>query len=356
MAELIIHSEKIKENISYLNDYLVANDIKWSLVTKLFSGDETFVKNIFTKDIREMITSIGDSRLSSLRKLSVCFPNAERLYIKPPALAYVDEIVMCSDISLNTSLSTIIALNASAKKNNLIHKVILMVELGDMREGVNSDNILELYQNTLNLSHIKTIGIGTNLGCLCGVEPTYDRLIQLSNIKESISKKFNRDLAIISGGTSITLPLIENYSLPKAINHFRIGEAAFLGVIPEHNIQFKNLHTDAFSFSANIIEIEEKNVTPDCSINATNTNITKSYRAILDFGLLDADRNDINTLDDITFVGATSDMSVIDVGNNKTATGEQIYKVGDSIKFKPNYMGLSRLLNSKFIDKVYIES
>lgn len=353
MAELIIDTEKIRENISYLGNYLDQNCISWSLITKVFSGDESFTKHVFTKEISKTIKSIGDSRLLSLKKLSEYFPNAETIYIKPAAQAFADQIVACANISLNTSLSTIKALNKAAKKDDLIHKVILMVELGDMREGIYSDKILDLYENTLSLSNIKTIGIGTNLGCLCGVEPTNERLIQLSALKDSISKKFNREIAILSGGTSITLPLIENGTLPTDINHFRIGEAAFLGIIPEHNVQFKNLHTDAFSFYANIIELEEKNITPECSVGDTSSSTTKSYRAILDFGLLDADRNDIATEDDIMFVGATSDMSVIDLGTNKTTSGEQKYKVGDRIKFHPNYMGISRLLNSKFINKVY---
>lgn len=80
-----------------------------------------------------------------------------------------------------------------------------------------------------------------------------------------------------------------------------------------------------------------------------------AIKAILDFGLLDVDQNDIDFIDtSLEYVGITSDMLVIDLGKNKTKEGSQRYKIGDKIHFKPNYMAVARLLNSKFIDKMYV--
>ena len=364
MAELIIHTERIKSNIQFLSDYFEENNIEWSLVTKVFSGDKTFLKTILTKEVIKKIHSIGDSRLTSLRNLKEVNPNIKTIYIKPPAEVYADDIVDYADISLNTSFSTIKVLNKAAKKKNKIHQIIIMIELGELREGVNRDDILAFYQKVFNLSNIEVIGIGSNLGCMYGVEPTYDKLLQLTLYKELISAKFDKNLKFVSGGSSITLPLIEKKIIPKDINHFRIGEAAFFGVSPLDNKQFKNLHTNTFEFYANIIELNEKNIVPDGIISDANigqtseydqTDIQKtSYKAILDFGLLDVDKNDIDPEDDeISFVGITSDMIVIDLGENKTELGKTKYKVGDKVKFKPSYMGVARLLISKFIDKNY---
>lgn len=364
MAELIIHTEKIKQNINYLNTYFKEHHIEWSLITKVFSGDKTFLKTILTKEVVENINSVGDSRLTSLRNLREVLPNVRTIYIKPPAEIYADEVVTYADISLNTSLTTILALNEAAKKQDKIHKIIIMIELGELREGVNRKDIMAVYKKVFELSHIDVIGIGSNLGCMYGVEPTYDKLVQLSLYKQLISTKFNRELKFISGGTSITLPLIENKSIPKDINHFRIGEAVFFGISPLDGKPFKGLHTDTFECYANIIELQKKSLVPDGNIGdgsigntidfSENVATDSSYKAILDFGLLDVDKNDIETDDSaISFVGITSDMLVIDVGTNITQTGETKYKVGDKIKFTPNYMAVARLLNSKFIDKVY---
>lgn len=253
MAELIIHSDKIKENIKYLSSYFDSHNIEWSLITKVFSGDKTFLKKILTKEVIENINSVGDSRLTSLRNLREVNPDLRTIYIKPPAEIYADDVVKYANISLNTSLSTIKALNESAKKRNLIHKIIIMIELGELREGVNREEIIEFYESVFNLTNIEVIGIGSNLGCMYGVEPTYDKLMQLSLYKELISAKFKRDLKFVSGGTSITLPLVENEIIPKDINHFRIGEAVFFGNSPLDGKPFKNLHSNTFEFYANII-------------------------------------------------------------------------------------------------------
>lgn len=359
MAELIIHSEKIKENLKYLSHYFETHNIEWSLITKLFSGDKTFLKTILTEDIIEKIPSVGDSRLMSLQNIREVYPNVKTIYINPSVGEHADDVVTYADISLNTSITTIEALNEAAKKKNVIHKIIIMVELGDLREGINNEDILAFYKSVFKLSHIEVLGIGSNLGCLFGVEPTPENLTQLSLSKTLISEKFKTDLKLLSGGTSITLPLLEHNLMPKDINHFRVGEAAFLGICPLDGKQFKELNTDTFELHANIIELQVKNVVPGGIISAAhsietihnnekNTSV-RSYKAILDFGLLDVGKSDIEAENSFLYVGATSDMFVIDLGENK-----EKYKLGDKIKFKLNYMAVVRLLNSKFIEKVYV--
>tara|TARA_B100000780_G_C21097967_1_gene442907 strand:+ start:680 stop:1777 length:1098 start_codon:yes stop_codon:yes gene_type:complete len=364
MAELLISTTKIKNNIKYLSKYFQAHNIHWSLVTKVFSGDKEFLKHVLTDEVIKKIDSIGDSRLTSLKNLKEVNPGMRTIYIKPPATMYADEIIKYADISLNSSFTTIKALNEAAKKANKVHDIIIMVELGELREGVKRTELMSFYETVFQLSNIDVIGIGSNLGCMYGIEPTYDKLLQLTLYKELISAKFNKKLKYISGGTSITLPLIENNSVPKEINHFRVGEAVFFGISPLDNMQFKELSVDAFEFTANIIELEEKKIVPDGIISDANIghsadfdkdDITESStKAILDFGLLDVNQDDIEVLDtNLEFVGITSDMLVIDIGNNKTKEGKKKYKIGDKIHFKPNYMAVARLLNSKFIDKVY---
>ncbi|MCF8266502.1 MAG: alanine racemase [Ignavibacteriales bacterium] len=365
MAELQINIAKIKKNISVLSSYLKANNIKWSLITKVFSGDKEFMKLILTPEIIKDIHSVGDSRLSSLKKLKELNGALKTIYIKPPPQAYVDDVVKYADISLNSSFQTITALNKSAKTQNKIHEIIIMVELGELREGVNRDDLSSFYEKVFDLSNIKVVGLGSNLGCMYGVEPTYDKLMQLNFYKELIEAKYGGKLDLVSGGSSITLPLIENGTIPKDINHFRIGEAVFFGTSPLKNERFLDLSIDIFNFYSQIIELEEKDIVPDGIIN--NASIGHSadfkeddigqstYKAILDFGLLDVDRQGLEVDDkDIKFVGITSDMTVIDIGDNKNDKGEIKYRVGDMLCLEPNYIAVARLLNSKFIEKKFI--
>ena len=213
MAELVIQSKKIKNNILQLSDFFRQHKIQWSLITKVFSGDQEFLRNILTPEIIDRIDSIGDSRITSLKNLKALNPEMRTIYIKPPAKVYLEEVVEYADISLNSSYSTIRGLNEVAKKRNKIHKIIIMIELGELREGVKQSDILAFYEKVFDLSHIEVIGIGSNLGCMYGVEPSYDKLLQLVLYKELISAKFNKELPLISGGSSFTSLIVERVLL-----------------------------------------------------------------------------------------------------------------------------------------------
>ncbi|MBN2728791.1 MAG: alanine racemase [Bacteroidales bacterium] len=366
MAELQINITEIRNNIVKLSEYFKKHNIEWSLITKVFSGDKDIMQHILTPDIVKDIHSVGDSRLSSLERLKDWNNDLVTIYLKPPAHAYIEDVVKYADISLNSSYKTIQALNNEAKKQNKIHKVIIMVELGELREGVNRDDLFDFYNKVFKLDNIEVVGLGSNLGCMYGVEPTYDKLLQLNLYKEVIEAKHNSKLSLISGGSSITLPLIETKMVPKDINHFRIGEAAFFGTSPLDNKPFMDLCTNTFNFYPQIIELEEKHLVPDGiigdasighSADINDDDIGKTtYKAILDFGLLDVDRDGLTPDDkNITFVGITSDMTVVDIGNNKDEMGKKKYNVGDKICINPDYISVARLLNSRFIERKIIQ-
>jgi predicted amino acid racemase len=270
--------------------------------------------------------------------------------------------VKYADISLNSSYKTILALNEAAKKQNKVHKIIVMIELGELREGVNREDLTTFYEKIFKLSNISVIGLGSNLGCMYGIEPSYDKLLQLSLYKEIIELRFNTKLELLSGGSSITLPMTRDNLVPKEINHFRIGEAAFFGSSPLDNKQFMDLSTNTCNFYPQIIELEEKGIVPDGIIGEASIGHTVSYnksdinrttnKAILDFGLLDADKDGLRPLDEsVNIIGITSDMTVVDIGENLNDDGTKKYHVGDKICLKPDYMAVARLLNSKFIEK-----
>ncbi|PKR80824.1 amino-acid racemase [Brumimicrobium salinarum] len=277
MATLKIKSSGIIDNILAISSFLQQHEIHWSLITKVFSGDVEFMKQILKPEVIENIHSIGDSRLTSLKNIKKVNPSIRTIYIKPPAKIYAKEIVEFADVSLNTSIHTLKALDKAAKEQQKIHKVIIMIELGELREGVLGNKIIDFYRAVFALKNVETIGLGANLGCMYGVEPTYDKLMQLELYGKLIEATFDKKLALFSGGSSITLPLLEENNIPKSINHFRIGEAAFFGTSPLRNQQFLNLSTDNFRLSANLIEIEEKRIIPQGEISEASIGDTKDY-------------------------------------------------------------------------------
>jgi predicted amino acid racemase len=232
-----------------------------------------------------------------------------------------------------------------------------MIEMGDLREGVMRKEFINFYSRVFNLPHIEVVGIGTNLNCLNGVLPNNDKLIQLSLYRQLIQAKFNKNIPLVSGGTSVTLPLLLKGLLTGGVNHFRVGETLFFGNDLYNNTKLEDMESSIFRLYAEIIELSEKPVVPEgeLGMNLTGSLVEineedyrkSTFRAILDLGLLDVEENNIQPIDKgLEFVGSSSDMIVMDLGENL-----QNYKVGDLVEFEINYLGLLSLLNSNYIEK-----
>ncbi len=357
MAKLRMYPDRIISNISKMNEFCQKHNKEWTFVTKVLGGYKPLLEKILKSDVILGTHSIGDSRVSSLKSIKQIDPKLVTMYLKPPSTTYIKNIVKYADISLNTEFSTINKLDEEAKNQNKTHKIIIMIEMGELREGVVRGKFLDFYSNVFDLSNIDVIGIGTNLGCMYGIEPTFDKLIQLSLYEQLVEIKFKRDLNLVSGGSSITLPLLGKGKVPKAVNHLRIGEAIFLGTSPLTNKKFSNLSTNAFEFDANIVEFEKKEQLPDgiigdgnvghADLKTKSTDIVQEYKAVLDFGVVDVDINNIKPKDQSAqFVGTTSDLTVYSLGKKPKE-----YKTGKMLRFSPEYMAVARLMNSKFIEK-----
>jgi predicted amino acid racemase len=363
MAELLIHSDRIIGNIEKMNSLMKKHNAQWTLITKVLSGHKESLHRILAHPAINEVHSVGDSRLSSLEVIKSLRPDIVTMYIKPVPQNLVPSIIQLADISLISSMRTLRLMNEAAGRSGVRHKVIVMIELGELREGIIRENIIDFYTQAFAMENIEVIGIGSNLGCMYGIEPTYDKMIQLSLYRQLLEEMFGHKLPYISGGSSITLPLLGSKKLPETMNHFRVGEAVFLGVSPLDNKRYRNFSAGAFEYNANIVELEEKETVPDGIIGeaaighvAPQPDGEKQpdthFRAIMDFGLLDVDVNDITPKNpNVRFAGTTSDVTVFELGDNKDANGQLQYHVGDSIRFVPTYMGAARLMNSKFIYK-----
>ena len=355
MAFIKLYRKKLEENYAFLDKIFKSRNIQWGVVSKLLCGNTIYLKEIIALGVRE----IHDSRISNLKKIKTLNPDIQTVYIKPPAKRSIEKIVRYADISFNTEIYTIQLLSDEAVKQKKIHKIIIMIEMGDLREGVLGEELIAFYGTILKMPNIEVSGIGTNLNCLSGVMPTQDKLIQLSLYKQLIEAKFNISIPFVSGGTSVAIPLILKNANPLAVNHFRIGEALFFGKDLFTGDTIEGMHNDVFKLYAEIIEITEKPNTPtgelgenvagnSFSMNDVEDLGLTSLRAILDIGLLDMQPQYIESDDvDITIVDASSDMLVIDISKSKKS-----YHIGDLVAFKIRYMGALYLLSSDYIEKI----
>lgn len=353
MAYIKLFKKELRTNFEYLDKLFKERGIKWGITTKLVCGNRSYLQEVINLGIGE----VHDSRISNLKVIKEMSPETVTVYIKPPPLNILPDIVKYADISLNTELSTMNALSEEAQKQDKLHKVIIMIEMGDLREGVMRDDLIHFYEKVFRLPGIRVVGLGTNLNCLHGVMPDEDKLIQLVLYKQIIELRFKRDIPLVSGGTTVTIPLLLRNLLPHGVNHFRVGEALFFG---------KNLFTDGviegmsdrvLEFYTQIIELSEKPTVPTGELGANPQGKKSviqdddygktSYRAIVDIGVLDIQPDYLIPVDDhITITDASSDMLILDVGSNPDGL-----KVGDMIRFKLKYMGALGLMSSYYIEK-----
>lgn len=356
MAHIELNRKKLKHNYKFLSGLFQEHNIQWGIVSKLLCGNKTFIREVLSLGVKE----VHDSRISNLKTLKEIDPEIQTVYIKPPPKKSIPGLIKYADVSFNTSYETIKMISDEVTKLGKNHKVIIMIEMGDLREGVMGDNLISFYSKVFELPGIEVIGLGANLNCLNGIMPTQDKLIQLSLYKQLIEAKFNKKILWVTGGSSVTIPLIFKKLIPKGINHFRVGETLFRGVDLFDDKIIKGMKPDVFRLHAEIIEVIEKPKVPTGEVGKNVAGETPefdesdygktSFRAILDIGLLDINPNDLSPEDhSIVVSGASSDMIVLDIGAN-----EKNYKVGDMIAFKLSYMGILAVMSSNYISKEVI--
>ena len=353
MSYITLHATKLRHNFKVLDQVFAENKIEWAIVAKLLCGNEKFLKVLLDISDKE----ICDSRLSNLKTIKKLSPNRETIYIKPPAKRLATSIVKFADVSFNTELGTLELLSNEAVLQNKIHRVVLMVEMGELREGIMVRNLMSFYDEVIALPNIEVVGLGTNLKCLNGILPDERKLSKLNRFKEIIEENSGEKIPYISGGSSVTIPLIFKNEIPLGINHFRVGETLFFGTNVYTDSLIAGMYHDVFTLTAEIIEMQEKPTIPS---GTASTNLIgevpdfseeekgkSSLRAIVDVGLLDIDHKDISALvPGIEIIGASSDMLILDLGENT-----ENLEVGDTIDFSMNYMAVLRAMNSDYVDK-----
>ncbi|MGM0506498.1 MAG: alanine racemase [Bacteroidota bacterium] len=357
MAYVNLFRDQLEHNYRYLDNLFKENEIKWGITTKLLCGTMDYLNEVIDLGIKE----VHDSRISNLEKIKEIDPETMTVYIKPPPKDIIPDVVRYADASLNTELTTMHALSEEAVRQERVHQVIIMIEMGDLREGVMREDLLEFYEKVFRLPGLEVIGIGTNLNCLHGVLPDGDKLIQLSLYKQIIELQFNKKIPLVSAGTTVTIPLLLTNQLPDGINHFRVGEALFFGSDLFTGGTLEGMSNSVLELNAHIIEISEKPIVPSGELGTNPQGKTSSintedygktaWRAILDIGYLDVQPDYLIPADDsIEISDSSSDMMILDMGENPNN-----YEVGDLVRFKLKYMGALSLMSSDYIEKRVVD-
>lgn len=347
---IVVDLKKVTKNTKIVADVCKEKNIDIMGVTKVFCAAPEIAK----AEIDGGIKYLADSRIENLEKLKEF--DLPKVLLRLPMISQVDDVVRFADISLNSEIETIKALNIAAMAVKKHHKIILMIDLGDLREGILPSQVDDTITEIMKLKHITLHGIGVNLTCYGGVIPTETNLGQLVEISKRLEEQYKLTLEIISGGNSSSYYLLPQNKLPEGINNLRMGEILVLGRETAYGNLVEGMHDDAFIFEAEIVELKEKNSVPTGEIGMDAFGNVPSFedkgkrlRAILAVGVQDIQPSKIIPLDEkIELLGASSDHMIWDVTESDTK-----YKVGDIVKFKLEYGAMLSLFTSEYIDVVY---
>jgi predicted amino acid racemase len=329
-------------------------------VVKGYWSDPVLAKTYLDAGAKQL----GTSRLSQIRRMREAGLETEYLLLRVPQMCELDDVAALADMSLQSDRSTLQALNHACEKQDKVHKVIVMADLGDLREGFwDKDEMVDtcvFVDRSLHNLHLS--GIGVNLGCYGAIQPTPEKMTDLLNIAKRIESRIGRPLELISGGATSTFTLVHWNTIPAGINHLRIGEGVSLAYDLPYIWGIKDmdyLHRDAFTLKAQVVEVRTKPSHPQGKfcIDAFGDLPTYEDRGMRKRALCAIGRADAGVVEKlaprmkgIEVLGGSSDHLILDIEDCP-----RTLMPGDVLEFDICYANIVNLTVSPDVEKVYVD-
>lgn len=360
--QLIFNKEHFRENVKNMTEFCGKSGIIPTWVVKGLNGNVDLCR-IYAEAGAKYFAS---SRIEHLKVLKENGIGKKLQLLRIPMISEAEDVVRYSDTSLNSEYDVLYALNEAAKKYNVIHNVILMIEMGDLREGYYDRE--ELIHDALavenEFSNLHLDGFGMNVGCYGSIIPTKEKLEEFVSVIESVEEKLGRQVELISGGDSVALMRVVEGDMPKRVNEIRIGGEVYIANtvknIYGYGERLQWLHEDVVRIRAEVIELKVKPTYPigEMGVDAFANRpvyIDKGLRlrALLALGKFDiGSQKDLIVLDKgVTVEGGSSDHTILDV---EEYWDKANLKVGSVFEFRPiyghvMYMTLPANVNIKYV-------
>lgn len=346
-----VNCERIRRNTEAVVGLCAGRGIDVVGVTKACCGHPEVARAMLAGGVR----LLGESRLKHVQRLREAGIDADVMLLRLPALSQADEVVRLTQVSLNSQVETVRALSRAAQAQGVTHRVVLMIETGDRREGVMPQEAIPTARAMLSLPGIELAGIGTNVSCIGGVLPTQENTQHLIDVAGDVERALGIRFRVISGGHTASLALIERGEMPPRVNQLRIGEGILLGVDSAGNWPLPVPHQDVFNVAAEVVEIDVKPHLPEGPITVDAFGRTPHWedlglrrRAILAIGEQDLYVSGLAPRRaGVTLVGASSDHLVVDV-----TEADPPVALGDELEFKPIYAAVATAMASYGVTQV----
>lgn len=326
------------------------------IVTKALCADEKVVEMIAS---HPAVDYLADSRVQNIKKNyeTIKANGKQSVLLRLPMASEIEEVVKYVDISFNSEMATLEMLDAEAAKQGKVHKAVLMIDVGDLREGIffrNEEEIIETAKKINDMANVELYGVGVNLTCYGAIIPKNDNLSIICDFAAKIEEATGTKLTMISGGNSSSIYLVGKGELPEKINNLRLGEAFLLGNDTAYGERLEGTVDDALTVEAQIVELKEKPSLPIGEVGVDAFGQKPYYedrgiikRAIIGIGQQDMTADSMYPIDErIDVLGASSDHMLLDVTKAD-------YKVGDIVSFKLGYGSVLKAATSAYVAKAY---
>lgn len=347
---IIINEAKFKNNVKRAIEICKDKNIEVLAVTKGFVGNRRMAELYYEAGIRYF----GDSRLDNF-EVYKDIPGHKQM-LRLPMLEEIPRLVGLCNSSLNGDLVVIKAISDYCLKVNKVHDIVLMIDLGDRREGILPEDTLKVVKEILECKGVNLIGLGCNFGCYGARVPSKEAMAKFVSLKAQIEQTYNIKLTHMSGGNSLSLHMVWENTMPEEVNFLRMGFAMIFGTEDMYRQTIKGMYRDAFRCEAEVVEVDFKSSLPVgvCGIDAFGhkpvfEDIGDIKRLILAIGKLDTMFDAMYPYDqDLKILGGSSDHLIINAQDSKLN-----YKAGDVVTFGLDWGSLLYLFNSKFVEKVF---
>ncbi|MEU8390113.1 alanine/ornithine racemase family PLP-dependent enzyme [Micromonospora sp. NPDC048843] len=350
---LELYIDRFEHNAATVIGLCRRHGVEVTGVTKVTGAHPALLRSLD----RAGASMVADSRVDNLRQLAAAGVDLPTMLLRPPTPSEVADVVRWADYSLNSSLATMEALSQAAQTLRRRHRVVNMVDAGDLREGIWPDRVIPVIRKVARLSRIEVAGLGTNLACLSGVVPTTAHMRLLVDLRDECRAVTGLPLDLLSGGNSANLPMLTASGMPAEINNLRIGETIALGRNPLDRTPWPGTRQDTVRLVAEVVEVERKPSAPtgefaQDAFGALPEEVDRGVRsrAICNVGRQDVRVEDLLPEDPgIVVVGASSDHLVLDVED-----AARDVQAGAEIGFHTGYASLLSATTSPYVRKVVI--
>lgn len=357
LPELFIDLDILVSNVRALARLCRARGVRLTGVVKGADGMPAVARAMVSGGCEH----VASSRIGQLRALREAGIGSPLLLVRVPAPGELAETARWADRSLHSDESVLRALDREADKAGRRHGVILMLDLGDLREGwFDEAELVEAAVRTeRDLSALELLGIGTNLGCYGSILPTPENLGRLAGTARRIEDRIGRKLEVVSGGATSSIPLLLSGKLPPGINNLRVGEGLLAARdLPHfHKVDVPGLSPGVFTLRAEVIEVRTKPSHPAGEIFIDAFGERPVYvdrgprkRALLAVGKQDFGKHEslVPLESGVEVIGSSSDHLICDVEDLARPLA-----AGDVLEFGLFYPALLFASQSRYVRKTF---